>query len=277
MPGFTSYDQIINALTVSLYGQRLPWLKPTAFTTAASAFYTLWNTAGFPGQGTYAGTAANSQACTSATDGAIEFANATSPRKLWLLGGEGAGNYAGTLFLWDRLLYYPGIDHNTTGAQALTTGATLPRATFGEKVFAWLEVTSALGATAQTCTLSYTNQSGTPSRSTGAQTIQTSSVVSRLPFARPYFPLQAGDTGIRSVESYTFSAANTGTSALVLARLIAMWGQPVASVVSSLDLVRGPGLSLPQIEDDSCLFFTFAPNSAIASPTLYGNLQLCEN
>ncbi len=278
MAGFTDYDQIINALTVSQYGQRLPWMKAVSFTTTTNSWWTLWNSAGAPGQGTYSGAVANSQACTSATDGALEFTNATSPRKLWALGGEGSGSSTtGTFFLWDRLLYYPGIDHNTTGAQALTTGTTLPRQVSGDKVFAWLEVTSTIGATAQTCTLTYTNQAGTGSRSTGAHTIVTSSAISRLPHNRPYFPLQVGDTGIRSVESYTFSIAATGTSALVLARPIAMWSAPIANSVSALDLVRGPSLSLPQIEDNSCLFLTFAPNNAVASPVFYGSLQLCEN
>ena len=277
MAGFTDYDAIINALTVSLYGQRLDFLKTASFTTAAPSWWTTWNTAGLPAQGTYSGTTANAQQVTSATTGAISYTNPTSPRKMWLLGGEAAvSNVVGTLYLWDRLLYYPGINHNTSTTQALTNGVTIPRYTSGDKVYAWLEVTSGLGATAQTCTLTYTDQLGNTGNSTGAQTIVASSAVSRLPHQFPYFPLAAGDTGIQKVDSYIFSAANTGTSALVLGKLLAAIPIGVAAVSNALDLVRGPQLTIPQLQDNAALCLTFAANTAASSPVFSGSFQICE-
>jgi hypothetical protein len=62
MAGFSDYDSIINALTVSLYGQPLNYSKPAAFTTVAASQWTLFNTSGLPAQGVYTGTVEAAQA-----------------------------------------------------------------------------------------------------------------------------------------------------------------------------------------------------------------------
>lgn len=280
MAGFADFDAYLNAETVSQYGQDMPFTKTATWTSAAGGYYTLWNGSGTPTTGVYTGTVREATQATSSTTGALYFANATSPRKLFLTALEAVtatASATGTLVVLDRLLYYPGIDHTAT-TNNLTNPVALSRYTTGRGVLAFLEVTVALGATAQTVTLSsYTDQGGTGGNSTIAVSVVASSVVGRLCHSPMYLPLAAGDYGIRSVTTLTFSVANsTGTSALVLAKELARIPIGTAFVNTTKDILRS-GVGIPQIADNACLMFLWIPAAAVATPVFQGNVHGCEN
>lgn len=286
MAGFADTNAIVNALTVSGYGQALPYLKTKAANTATGVHYTLWGDTGFPGAGTYAGAAITAAQALSTTAGAMPYLNPGSGRDMFALTATGAQTASsitefGTLHLWDRLLYYPGIDDNSNALQTFTNGVALPRYTTGVGVHMFLEQTVVGGATARTATILYQDPDGneTAAETTGAQTVAVSSVSGRFPHAFTWFPLAAGDTGVKRATSIQYSAAGgTGgaTTCLVLAKLLTMIPLPSSRPSFLTDHVRGPML-LPEIKDGACLFWTMSAGSAASVPSFSGLVQLCEN
>jgi hypothetical protein len=279
MAGFTSFDALVYARSSLGYGQDLYFNKVTAFSPgAAGQNWTLWAAPGLPAAGVYTGSAETAAQATDATTGGIGFTNAGTGRNLFAHSLSAlCTSGTGTLILWDRLLYYPGLSH-APATLTMTNGVALPRYTTGAGVYAFLEVTTTLGANAHTCTLTYTDQSGNAGASTGAQTIIVSSAAERIPHAFRYFPLASGDTGIRSVQSVVFAGAGaTGTSALVLAKPLAVVPLGTASIASVQDLLRGPQIALPEINDDACLMWTWHAASAGTTPTIDGTIFTAES
>lgn len=278
MAGFADFDAYLNAETVSQYGQDLGFQKNTALTTVAATYVTLWAAPGIPTTGVYTGSADTAVQATSSTTGAVYVANATSPRKLFLTAIEAfaaTASMTGTLIVLDRLLYYPGIDH-ATASHPLTNGVALSRYTTGRGVMAFLEITTALGVTARNVTLTYTDQGGTAGNASATIAVTASAVAQQLGHSQLYIPLAAGDYGIRSVQTVTFSGTNSGISCLVLAKELARFPIGAAFQATTLDLIRS-GKGIQQITDNACLMFLFLPAAAVANPTFQGNIHACEN
>lgn len=130
------------------------------------------------------------------------------------------------LLLADYLLYYPFIDTDAVGEQQdMVQSVTLPRYSTGAGV-QMMAVGQSAASTVGTFTVSYTNQDGTPGRTSqatytkaiGGGGILVSSSTNATSGSHPFIGLQAGDSGVRSVESVTFSAAGGGLMAIVLVR-----------------------------------------------------------
>lgn len=126
------------------------------------------------------------------------------------------------LLLADYLLYYPFIDTDAVGEQQDMTAGVLPRYAAGQMV----AVAQSASSTVGTFTVSYTNQDGTPGRT--SQTTFTkavagggvlvSSSTNSVAGSHPFIGLQGGDSAVRSVESVTFSAAGGGLMAIVIVK-----------------------------------------------------------
>lgn len=121
---------------------------------------------------------------------------------------SGAPQDFSTLMI-DRLNHQSGIVGNiiTTQTTNLPTAA-LTRYTSGEGVYIGIQMYETFGSITAggLISISYTNQAGTSGR-TAVQLIATSSTYRQFGMMIP--GLQVGDTGVRSVESVTFSAATT--------------------------------------------------------------------
>lgn len=126
-----------------------------------------------------------------------------------------------SFFLADYLLYYPFIDTDAAGEeQLLDNTVTLPRYGAGQVIGIAQSASSAVGQ----FTMSYTNQDGTAGRtSQNTFTLATvtgggQNLLSKVSAAGvlPFVGLQTGDTGVRSIESVTFSAAGGGLICLVI-------------------------------------------------------------
>ena len=212
---------------------------------AAGTFQSLWQAAGLPAAGA-APTSAAGAAPTSATVGAIPFVNPASGLSYLSKIGN-SQQTIGTLILYDRLVHTATL--NGTLATAQTVNSTpLTRYTTGEDVELFLEVYAATGATASNVTISYTNSAGVAGRTTPAIAMQVTPVAGQmLPI-----PLQAGDTGIRSVQSVTLSAstATAGNFGITLVKRIA----EIPITVAGTGVVLDPfALGFPQIENNACL------------------------
>lgn len=150
------------------------------------------------------------------TTGALSF-GLTNPTggdlKYLLTVGYTSSSTLNMIMLVDILSASSGINANINTAQTVDTAA-LTRYKDAQSAgnLMTLEVTTALSTTASNVTVTYTNSAGTPTRSTGAQAMTTSAGIGRLqPTALgPYMALQAGDLGVRSVQSLIFSQAMLG-------------------------------------------------------------------
>ena len=224
-----SQDQLITSLT-SGKTWRADWNKITggaAYT--AGRWYDLSPLAGTPIANTWSGTALNAQVPSETTGfGLYHGGNvSTDVKNLLNMGAVSAVATAvpSTLMLVDMCLYYPGISMNSATAQTLVNTNTLTRYTTGAGLRAALVIQTTAGATAHNIAISYTNQAGTAGRTLPVTVAGTASAIAphithsgtAANNYGPFLPLASGDTGIRSVQTLTLSAASlAGTAALCL-------------------------------------------------------------
>ena len=132
-------------------------------------------------------------------------------------GGGGTPNGYNLSFIADLLVSVTGLDCTTNAAQTVATAA-LTRYTTGAGVLIALEATAGGSVTNfSPLSLSYTNQAGAGSRTTPTQNIVNVAGAglsilfdSTNTFSLPYCTLQAGDSGVQSVQSVTY-AGTTGS------------------------------------------------------------------
>ena len=141
------------------------------------------------------------------------------------------------VLLADLLMYYPFVDTDAVGEQQdMVQSVSLPRYTSGNVIAVGQSAASTTGQ----FTFSYTNQNGVAGRTSqnhftaaiaGGGQIVASSVASATSY-HPYLSLQAGDSGVRSIESVTFTAGGGGLMALVIV-------QPILECFITQDATRG--------------------------------------
>lgn len=130
-----------------------------------------------------------------------------------------------TLMLLDYLLYYPFVDLDAVAEeQSFTNSRAITRYTDGKGVMMMM-VSQSATAGGGNFTVKYTNQDGTPDRvtpTTYCVAAQPSGAIVNATGAaastHPFIPLQAGDTGVRSVQSVTIGTANGGLGCIVLVK-----------------------------------------------------------
>lgn len=134
----------------------------------------------------------------------------------------GTTNGRQAIVLCDYLLYYPFIDTDAVGEeQVLDNTVTLPRYGAGQVVAVGQSASSTLGQ----FTFTYTNQDGVAGRVSqnnftfivagGGQVVGASGAGASYD---PFCYLQAGDSGVKSIESVTMSAAGGGLMCLVIVK-----------------------------------------------------------
>ncbi len=278
MAGFTSYDQIINAITVNGKGERITFQK-NSITTVAGGKHCFSYAAGIPAAQTF-GTALTATAVTAATNGAMPFTNATSPAtKHMLTCGLATTAAAGTFMIYDLLARYP---FNGTTTSGTFTSVTLPArdingTTNGAGVMAMVVNANSTTTAAVNLTLTYTNSGGTTARSTGA-TAMVASIQHRVVHDTSGFfmPLAAGDVGIRTIQSYTLSATATSTQLEVqLVRPLAFLPVLLAGSYTERSLVTETP-ALPIMYDGTAIHIALMA-STTSSGNIVGNLQYAEN
>jgi hypothetical protein len=280
----TSLNTLIAALAA---GQRwrTDWNKITggsAYTAGRSYDMSALN--GHPIANAWAGTALTFTECDEATGNGTQIfgirhgGNVSSDVKNLLNLGAFSAAATGvpsTLILVDIEGYWPTISNNTTSAQTLSGTPSL-RATNGVGTRLYWVQTGVAGATAQNIALSYTDQDGNTGNTLPVTVAMTASaIVGHISHAGiaannygPFLPLASGDYGVRNVASVTFSAANTGTGALVLAKPIIEIPIGIQSLYHNKDTVSQIP-SMPVITDGACLAWILVAGAATAASTTF--------
>jgi hypothetical protein len=199
----------------------------------------------------------------------------------------------GVWMLVDQLLVYPYLDATNTGAQTCYNTNTLPdtrgvgtigAGTLGAGVRAFVTTNQAMGAGAPVITMSYTNSAGVNGRAIPVTlTVVASCIAGSVPYSGvaannygPFIPLQAGDIGIRSVQSITFSISS-GTAGtfwhLILCRPLLVLPITTVGIMAERDFLNQLP-SLPRIYDGANLQWLFFPGAAtVAASTYVGYLD----
>lgn len=175
------------------------------------------------------------------------------------------------------------IAYTDAGTGTHTMTVQIPRYTTGAGVRAFLTVRSTTGASAHNLAYSYTDQDGNAGATNPVTVACTASaIVPHITHAgiaannyTPFLPLASGDSGMRSFQSVTLSAASgsASTAALVLVRPLGQITISVAGLMTEKDFLNQIP-SLPRIYDGACLGFVLLPGAAVAASTTFaGSLE----
>lgn len=242
-------DQLIDALGNN--SSRLVIDKASLANAAAGQFFSLWTATGVPGAGAAPSTAV---VPTSATTGAMGFANQTAPATsyiAWL--ALQAGNSATNVEIHDRIAHMGGLNGTVVTAQgALSLVTTPPGASrLGDANYSdvqwWLEVYTALGATGVNATVAVTyNDDSTGNLAAVA--------LGATPRQGRLYPLVSAVAGkfIKAVNSVTLSAT-TGTAGnfgITATRPRTSVSLLLLNKTEEFDWAR---LGLPEVPNNACL------------------------
>ena len=277
--GFSSFDDLINEVTVNGKLNRYDFTKTSVVTAAIGRWYDMSLQNGLPVANPYTAETTNLKfRALYDTDGmGMWHGGNVSPDTKHLLNIGAFGNTAtsvpSVLQLVDVLGYYPITTVTTTTAQTLNNTVTLPRYANGAGVRAYLVARTTMGAGTPNITINYTNQAGVsgkvnPVTVTAVATAVAGHIVNSDPTANHYgcfIPLAAGDSGIQSIQSITLSATMTsGSLALVLCRPLTSLPITVLGVQSERNLLNQLP-SMPQIVDGANLNFLLFTGAAYAA------------
>jgi hypothetical protein len=210
------------------------------------------------------------------TVGAMPFMAPGGSREKLLIGAGIVPSVSGVFLLYDRLLHVGGLSGVLTTdqtVQGVTPTPALTRNTGGAGNFAFYEIYTALGTTATTLTMTYTDQDG----STGqTSTINIGGTGFREVTRAQRIPIAAGDSGMQAIDKVrlTASTGTAGSFAIVIGQPIAWIPVGAAGVMGWRDYTTGlPGI--PAIDPNACLALMFI-SSAATAPELFGSLALVE-
>lgn len=210
------------------------------------------------------------------TTGALPFTAPGGLRDKHLIGTHIAPLTAGVYLLYDRLFHIGGLPGNSTALQTVQGSPASPaltRNTGGAGNIALYEIYAILGTTGTTLTMTYTNQSGTGSRTS---TINIGATGFREVTRAQRIPLAAGDSGIQSIQSVQLSATTgtVGNYGITIAQPLAWIPVGASGTAGWRDYTTGlPGI--PVIDPDACLSLMFIPAAATA-PEVWGCLGMIE-
>ncbi|MFN7341560.1 MAG: hypothetical protein ACK5VI_10835 [Opitutia bacterium] len=206
----TNYDGIINARANGKFQDVVQYASSQ--TSVATQWHSGLRSGTKQPAGTFAPAAIPGGTATSRATTGVLFPHLSNPtgtdKKYLVTVGYASGSTLNMVLFYDLLIAASNINANVNTAQTVNTTA-LTRYTTGAGVMATMEVTTALGATASNVTMGYTDQDNTSGLTTPSTAMVTSAIVGRLQPAvtGPFMQLAAGDYGVRSVQSITFSAA----------------------------------------------------------------------
>lgn len=237
---------------------RLGLVKSSSTITSNVQRNSLFSATGFPAAWATGSPGVNGRATNSASNGepgSLPIWTVTSGL-LYYMGASIVSSVANSVFqLFDVLWVNSGLSVTLLTSQAITPVALPARdvsgTTNGGEVQAAVLVTSALGAAASTITITYTNSAGTGSRTATASVLASAAAGSLF-----VFTLQAGDTGIRSVQAWIGSASMiSGTLSLVL--FTEYDSVPTPMPVSSITPSQPSKTAGRRVYDGACLLGAF--------------------
>lgn len=278
MAGFATYDDIINSISVNGRDQRALFNKTSILTTAGN-ISSMWTAGGSPPGGSF-GTALTGRSIDNTNAAALQFTNAGATRFKHAIGwGIGSTVGLGSIMLYDRVYEYPFTGSVTSGTFSVPTlvARDVAGATAGDGLMMWHENFSATATTAVTVTPTYTNSAGTGSRTNAYTSLVTAAVIGTVanPAGKFFLPLASGDTGVRSIQSYTLSATLTSANqTFVIGRPLGIVPHLSANAYIERDLVLQTA-SLPRLYDGTAMGLLILANTT-TSP-MFGEVHMSEN
>jgi hypothetical protein len=255
----------------SYSGTAIPFMKSSTGSDTAGYWYSTSKDAGFPGAwspGTPGINGRTTDGTTAADNGAITIKNPSVGANYLTEIQMAAGVNHSHLF-FDVLWVNSGIAVATTTAQAIVS-PTLPArdsngTTNGEGCMIGMLTTTAntnAAAIANT-TISYTNSDGVAGRTATLSAIAGSQIpVSPVVGTIVWFNLQAGDKGVRSIQSVTLGTSLVaGAVSLMICRDIATIGTTIPNV-SAQKIIGSPGIRL---YNGSCLLHCYLSSATTAT------------
>ena len=248
----TTLDGLIGATK-----QRVRWTKTTNRNTLGSTWFSLFDIAGQPGAGTLAaGNTANGIVPTDATAG-YPIISAFGGGATGYLGRVSFANtQTCRIALFDRLFVAGAyaFNANTTLGTQPSYAARVPNTDYSGLELWAEQVTAATGN--QAVTVTYTNQGGTGTRSTGAVGIGSAPTIGRC----WNLPLQSGDSGVQSVDVVRGTVATAGTFNVMVLRRLAE-GRVTAQNLADRQSVVDVG-ALLQVFADSAFYVLISTDTS---------------
>jgi hypothetical protein len=271
----TTLDQVVSGLL-----NLLPFAKVSTTQTGGgwkSVFYS-----GHPGSWPNATANAAGLAgavCTKSTVGALQYPDPGGVNT-HIAGVRSSGTVTGSdttnpIIVADRLWHNSGLVLTSTSAQTINSVAfparDINQSTNGEGVYIGFEISSNAGAGTPTFSLSYTNSAGVAGRTSNNIIAVVSSSTAGIFHV---MGLQAGDTGVRSIQSFTLSASMTsGVAHLVAFRPLTLTQHYNVQGQQGQGWEDACNLGMPQVWPGSCLMM-LGGNPGRAS--YYGKIDLTQ-
>jgi hypothetical protein len=258
----------MSILTIDQYvaaaKQKIAFMKTAVRTSVAAMPFSVFDIAGNPGAG--------SLAVGNTVNGIVPDDSIAGNPVINAFGGGAVGYLSGVefgstvacrLLLFDRVFSCGSYAFNAS--QVLSSQPSfvsrLPNSDY-KGLELWAEAaTACTGNLAVTVT--YTNSDNTPGQTTGAVGIAAAPTLGRM----WQLPLQAGDKGIKMIESVTGTVATVGTFNVHIMRRL--WQGRVPSVAAG-DLHDLLKIGLPQVYADSALYLVvIADSTSTGIPELF--------
>lgn len=286
MAGFASVSELASAeesgnVRYSSFRKQSNQISPQGI------WFDLSMASGFPSPQYYAATPLTAIALTQSGDGGLSHGGNVSPltkhvRHIMAMTTT-ATPLPMPMMLLDYLMFYPFIDEGTIDEQFLENTVTLPRYTTGAGVK--IMAVSVAGRTGgQSFFVNYTNQNGTAGRISSkviqnSVSVNGSIVTSDRAIAAAsgaFIPLQAGDTGVRSIQSVTMLGGDVGLFTLVLVKPLCQ--MQIRGVDAPVEI--DPFLNFaqcPPIQDNAYLNFICCPNGSLSGTPIHGLIKTVFN
>ena len=289
MSGFRNLRELSDAQDAGNY-LYASFRKQATQTTGAGIWFDLSMSPGNPAPNYYIGSPNVFVPLKQSTDGGLRHGGNVTPKKKFLRKLMAMTAIAAAtpcrMILLDYIGFYGFIDESILDEQLLDNTTPLPRYADGAGV-QLMPVVVAGQTGGQPFTVNYTNSNGVSGRVTQSHVMGTQFVNGTIlhsiqanasyPNNGPFLSLQAGDSGVRSVESVTIGGiGDVGLFALVLVKPLATFALFGIDAPTEVDYFVD-AVSMPEIKDDAYLNLIALPNGNLSGAPIIGVLETTFN
>lgn len=288
MAGFRGLWEINNAISLGQTSYSF-WRKTPSQTTVSRTWFDMSMSPGNPSPQYYAASPLVAQQMKKSTDGGLNHGTFDTTKQKYisrfLIMSSASTGLPASFLVCDYLLYYPFIDTGTNDEQTLNNTNTLPRYTDGEGVQIMAVSVAASSGLQPSFVVNYTNQDGVSSRTSKTCVLSTATFNGAIMSldstaavsAGCFIPLQSGDSGVRSIQSVTFtSGTDVGLLSFVLVKPL-FSGSILEQTAPSEIVNQFTNGNMPQIYDDAFLGILINPTGSLSGVAFHGEIECISN